>query len=90
MLTKFGQGRAMNDACRDIRDGYITRDEGVALVNQYDLEFPEKHFQFFLDYIGISPEIYWEVIDSSRSSHLWEKKEMTGNYVIPASDVNGA
>ena len=23
MYIKFGQGRAMNDACRDIRDGFI-------------------------------------------------------------------
>ena len=42
MLVKFGQGRAMNDACRDIRDGYITREEGVELVNRYDEEFPEN------------------------------------------------
>ena len=48
MLIKFGQGRAMNDACRDIRDGYITRQEGVQLVNKYDEEFPKNHFQFFL------------------------------------------
>ena len=72
MLIKFGQGRAMNDACRDIRDGYITREEGVALVNKYDEEFPKNHFKFFLDYIDIGEEKYWEIINESRSEHLWK------------------
>ena len=71
MLIKFGQGRAMNDACRDIRDGYITREE-VSLVNKYDEEFPKNHFKFFLDYIDITEEKYWEVINESRSEHLWK------------------
>ena len=72
MLVKFGQGRAMNDACRDIRDGYITREEGVELVNRYDEEFPEKYFDFFLNYISIDKEEYWDIINAARSPHLWE------------------
>lgn len=73
MLVKFGQGRAMNDACRDIRDGYISREEGVNLINTYDQEFPQKHFQFFLDYIGITEEQYHKTTDAARSPHLWKK-----------------
>ena len=46
-LIKFGQGRAMNDACRDIRDGYISREEGVLLVRKYDEEFPKNPFSIF-------------------------------------------
>jgi N-acetyl sugar amidotransferase len=72
-LIKFGQGRAMNDACRDIRDGHISRDEGVQLVRQFDEEFPAAHFDFFLDYIGVSEEQYWQTIDDARSPHLWQK-----------------
>jgi len=73
MFIKFGQGRAMNDACRDIRDGFITREEAVELLSKYDGEFPHKYFQDFLEYIGISEERYWEVIDGARSPHLWHK-----------------
>ena len=58
MLIKFGQGRAMNDACRDIRDGYITREEGVQLVNKYDQEFPQNHFDFFLNYIDLFAKFF--------------------------------
>lgn len=74
MFVKFGQGRCMNDACRDIRDGYITREEGVELMEKYDGEFPKKYFSEFLEYTGLSEERYWEVIDAARSPHLWEKK----------------
>lgn len=73
MFIKFGQGRAMNDACRDIRDGFISREEAIELMNKYDGEFPQKYFQDFLDYTGISEERYWEVIDKARSPHLWQK-----------------
>jgi len=71
-LIKFGQGRAMNDACRDIRDGIISREEGVQLVKRFDEEAPKNHFQFFLDYIGIDEEQYWAVINEARSPHLWK------------------
>ncbi|MFM9951286.1 MAG: N-acetyl sugar amidotransferase [Saprospiraceae bacterium] len=80
MYIKFGQGRAMNDACRDIRDGFITREEGVELMNKYDGEFPQKYFQDFLNYTGITEDRYWEVIDGARSPHLWEKK--SGEWVL--------
>lgn len=73
MFIKFGQGRAMNDVNRDIRDGFITREEGIELINKYDGEFPSKYFREVLDYMGISEERYWEVIDKARSPHLWEK-----------------
>ena len=64
----------MNDACRDIRDGYISREEGVQLVRRYDEEFPENHFKFFLDYIGIDENTYLDVIDNARSPHIWKKE----------------
>jgi hypothetical protein len=41
-FVKFGVGRSTADACRDIRDGFITREEGIALVRKYDGEFPKN------------------------------------------------
>mgnify|MGYP003329724473 CR=1 FL=1 len=37
-------GRATWDAAQEIRDGKISREEGVTLVNKYDREFPERYF----------------------------------------------
>ncbi len=70
---KFGIGRATSDAAHEIRDGHITREEGVALVRRYDGEFPKKHFREFLDYTGLSEKRFWEIIDGFRPPHLWEK-----------------
>ena len=59
-LIKFGLGRASYDASQEIRNGKITREEGVALVKKYDQEFPEKFFQEFLDYISIDESEFWK------------------------------
>jgi N-acetyl sugar amidotransferase len=73
---KFGIGRATSDAAHEIRDGKITREEGIALVKRYDGEFPQKYYHEFLEYCGITDEEFHEVIDSWRSDHLWRQ---TGN-----------
>jgi N-acetyl sugar amidotransferase len=80
MFIKFGQGRAMNDVNRDIRDGFITREEGIELINKYDGEFPKKYFKEVLEYMGISEENYWEIINNARSPHLWN--QINGEWVL--------
>jgi N-acetyl sugar amidotransferase len=72
-LAKFGIGRATYDAAQEIRNGKLTREEGVALVHRYDLEFPERFFDEMCDYMGITSEQFWDVIDRHRSPHLWKK-----------------
>ena len=43
-------------------------------------EFPEKHFQTFLDYCEIDNDYFDKVIDSWRSPHLCKKMiRMSGN-----------
>lgn len=73
-FIKTGRGRATEDAGLDIRNGHITREEGVALVKRFDGELPKKYFKEFLRYIDISEEKFWEIIDKFRPPHLWEKK----------------
>lgn len=68
---KFGVGRATSDAAHEIRDGKITREEGVALVKRYDHEFPNKYYKEFMEFCSITDEEVHEVIDSWRSDHLW-------------------
>jgi N-acetyl sugar amidotransferase len=72
-FIKFGIGRATSDTAHEIRDGHITREEGVRLVRKFDGEFPKKYFKEFLEYCDITEDYFWEVIDSWRSPHLWEK-----------------
>ena len=72
--VKFGYGRCTEEATREIRNGYITRDEGVRLVHKFDHEFPDKYFNDFLEYIDISEEEFYETLDKFRPDHLWENK----------------
>lgn len=71
-FIKFGLGRATSDAAHEIRDGHLTREEGVALVRRYDGEFPKKYFRDFLAYTDLSEARFWEIVDSFRLPHLWE------------------
>ena len=70
---KFGIGRTTSDTAHEIRDGKITRDEGIALVKRYDHERPKKYYKEFLEFCSISDEEVNEVIDSWRSDHIWKK-----------------
>ncbi len=71
---KFGMGRASRDAQGDIRRHHLTREEGVALVRRYDGEFPARYFDWFLKYLEITRERFWEVMDMYRSlSNVWRK-----------------
>jgi hypothetical protein len=73
-LIKFGIGRATYDAAQEIRNGKITREEGVALVKKFDSEFPDKYFKDCLDYMDITEKEFWETIENFRSPHLWEEE----------------
>jgi len=71
---KFGLGRCMEDAAHEIRDGHITREEGIALMKRYEGEFPQKYFNEFLNYLDITEKHFWNVVDSWRAPHLWNNE----------------
>lgn len=70
-FVKFGIGRATSDAAHEVRDGDITREEAVALVKRYDGEFPERHLDESLDYLGMAGGQLQTVIDRFRSDDVW-------------------
>ena len=74
MLVKFGMGRATYDCAQEIRDGKILRSEGIALLNKYDQEVPERYLQDFLDYTSIDKQTFHDTIEKFRNTNLWEKK----------------
>jgi N-acetyl sugar amidotransferase len=73
-FIKFGIGRATYDASQEIRNHHLTREEGVALVNKFDGEFPDRYFDEIMEYLDINPEYFrCELTDKFRSPHLWTK-----------------
>jgi N-acetyl sugar amidotransferase len=85
---KFGIGRATSDSAHEIRDGKITREEGIALVKRYDGEFPLRYYQEFLEFCSITDQEVHEVIDSWRSDHLWTKHDEKWTLRHPITYVN--
>lgn len=77
---KFGIGRATYDASQEIRNKHITREEGVALVNRFDGEFPDRYFSETMEYLGINEDHFYDLCTNFRSPHLWTKDE--GNWVL--------
>lgn len=72
---KFGIGRATYDAAQEIRNRHLTREEGVALVNRFDGEFPDRYFNDVMTYLDMDPDYFHELVDKFRSPHLWGKDE---------------
>lgn len=71
-LLKFGLGRATSDAAHEIREGLISRSEGVALVNRYDSERPsDKSQEVFRKYTGFTVDQLHKLEEKWRNERLW-------------------
>lgn len=60
---KFGFGRATDYVNEEIRRGRMTRETGLDLVNRYDGKCAPRYIQSFCDFIGISYEQFWSIVD---------------------------
>jgi N-acetyl sugar amidotransferase len=72
-FVKFGYGRASDHASKDIRTGYMTREEGVEMVRKYDHVVPEDLYHW-LEYVQMSEEEFWETADTFRNPKVWRIK----------------
>lgn len=68
---KFGVGRAMSDSAQEIRNHHITREEGQALMQRYEGEYPVRFEKEFLEYVDMTREEFLANCDRFRSPHLW-------------------
>ena len=69
-FIKFGYGRASDHASKDIRTGYMTREQGVEMVKKYD-HVVSSDLQYWLDYVDMSEQEFWRVADSFRDRRVW-------------------
>ena len=86
MFVKLGIGRATSDACREIREKLITRDEACLLVNRYDGKYTKNFFDLTLDYLGLDEEKLLKIVNSYRADHIWKK---VGNEYKLKHNVSG-
>jgi N-acetyl sugar amidotransferase len=79
-FIKFGIGRATYDAAQEIRSGEITREEGVALVNRFDGEFPQRFEAELWDYLSVPADKF------PVASRMFEQPMMTRDYFMMLAD----
>lgn len=90
---KFGIGRATYDAAQEIRNGDITREEGVALVERYDGEWPHRYEEEMNEYLSppgfpqMTRDTWWELIEKFKSPHLFDENNKLRHAVwMPTQD----
>lgn len=83
---KYGYGRATDNACLDVRLGYITREEAVRLVNKYDGIPPKKAIKKYLEYTGFTEIEFNKIIDSYTNKRIFKRDEH-GNFI---RDIDGS
>lgn len=70
-FVKFGFCRATDHACLDIRNGRITREEGIELVKKYDGKFPKKGMKEFIEFYEITEDEFHRVVNSFTNKDLF-------------------
>lgn len=79
-FIKFGIGRATYDAAQEIRSGDITREEGVALVQRFDGEYPLRFEEDNFKYLSIHEKEFGKV------SREFKRPAMTREYFMELAD----
>lgn len=72
---KFGFGFATDEACYDIREGRLSRDEALWNVKEYDGKCGEKYIEMACRYLSITKEEFWDTVDKYVNRNLFEKNK---------------
>lgn len=90
--VKHGYGKAVDHACREIRLRQMTREEAIGLVQKYQAREP-RNLQLFLDWLGITENAFYYIVDQHRNLRIWERNQdwkwQLRSGVLKASVENG-
>ena len=73
-LFKHGFSKVTDHACREIRHGRLTREEGLALVRSHE-QAPVEYSQLFLDWLGVTQRSLQFIMNQHRNSNFWNQPE---------------
>lgn len=71
-LLKHGYSKVTDHACREIRHGRISREQGLALVARHQTA-PLAHLEKFCEWLGITPQALTFVLNQHRSLGHWRQ-----------------
>lgn len=69
-FIKFGYGRGSDHSSKDIRMGYMTREDGIEMVRKYD-HVVSQDLYHWLEYVGMSEDEFWATADTFRDPRVW-------------------
>ena len=70
-FIKFGYGRATDHACKDIRAGHMTREQGIEMVRKYDHIKPRRDLDRWLGYVDMTEAEFDRICDTFRDRRIW-------------------
>ncbi len=70
---KFGFGAATDEACYDIREGRLSREDAIWYVKEYDGKCGKRYIDAACNYLSISEDEFWGVVDRYVNKELFEK-----------------
>lgn len=69
-FIKFGYGRASDHASKDVRTGYMTRDDAIEMVRKHDAVVSSDLY-YWLDYVQMTEDEFWATADTFRDPRVW-------------------
>ena len=78
---KFGFGATTDTVCYDIREGRLSREDAIWLVNEYDGKCGDQYVKLFCNYISITESQFWDVVDKYVNKKLFYKDAKTGKWL---------
>jgi N-acetyl sugar amidotransferase len=70
-FIKLGYGRGSDHACKDVRGGLMTREQGIEMVRRYDHVKPRRDLARWLAYVGMTEDEFDATADTFRDRRVW-------------------
>jgi N-acetyl sugar amidotransferase len=83
---KFGFTRLFDNLSLEIRNGRMTREQAIEIVRNAGDQTPHDDICKFCDFVGISKENFFDVIEKFRNKDVWTRhngKWMIKGFLIP-------
>lgn len=80
---KFGMTRLNDNISVEIRNGRMTREEGVNILKSTPERMPIEEVEILCKYLDISEDEFWGMLEKFRNKDIW-KLDKNSNWYIPS------
>jgi len=70
---KFGFTRLFDNLSLEIRNGRLSRDEAIGIIRKTGDQTPYEDIGKFCNFVGITTERFFEIIERFRNNQIWER-----------------